>query len=530
MNRFPIIFLLLIVCPVVVFGFDGPTMGWSSWNTYRVNINDSLIRRQADALVRSGLKDAGYNHVNIDDGFFGGRDETTGDLKFHPVRFPSGLKGTVDYVHSLGLRAGIYSDAGANTCGCYWDNDTIARNVGLLGHETRDARLFFKDIGFDFIKIDYCGADGNQNEQLYYYEPEQRYKAIAEAIAATGRDDVRVNVCRWAFPGTWVRDVATSWRTTSDINPTWGSVRGIIAENLYLSAYAGEGHYNDMDMLEVGRGMSAEEDRTHFAMWCMMSSPLLIGCDLTSLSPATLGLLTNPELIAINQDPLGLQAYVAKTDGTTYALVKDVVSRDSTLRAVALYNPSDSARRISLGLDEIQLAGATAVRDVLSRTDVAPVADSLIAVVPPHGVRIYRLDGARRMMRTRYEAETAFLSAYQELYNSEYAGTAYYEPRLGASGGMIVRNMGMTPANDMIWRDVTVAKDGDYTISFRVFGDRPVEMIVFVNDGRGYKLPVSGRPDGEEVGLKLPLNAGRNTIRLASRDKAPDVDYMIVGR
>lgn len=339
MNRFPIIFLLLIVCPVVVFGFDGPTMGWSSWNTYRVNINDSLIRRQADALVRSGLKDAGYNHVNIDDGIFGGRDEATGELKFHPVRFPSGLKGTVDYVHSLGLRAGIYSDAGANTCGCYWDNDTIARNVGLLGHETRDARLFFKDIGFDFIKIDYCGADGNQNEQLYYYEPEQRYKAIAEAIAATGRDDVRVNVCRWAFPGTWVRDVATSWRTTSDINPTWGSVRGIIAENLYLSAYAGEGHYNDMDMLEVGRGMSAEEDRTHFAMWCMMSSPLLIGCDLTSLSPATLGLLTNPELIAINQDPLGLQAYVAKTDGTTYALVKDVVSRDSALRAVALYNP-----------------------------------------------------------------------------------------------------------------------------------------------------------------------------------------------
>ena len=181
MNRFPIIFLLLIVCPVVVFGFDGPTMGWSSWNTYRVNINDSLIRRQADALVRSGLKDAGYNHVNIDDGFFGGRDEATGELKYHPVRFPSGLKGTVDYVHSLGLRAGIYSDAGANTCGCYWDNDTIARNVGLLGHETRDARLFFKDIGFDFIKIDYCGADGNQNEQLYYYEPEQRYKAIAEA-------------------------------------------------------------------------------------------------------------------------------------------------------------------------------------------------------------------------------------------------------------------------------------------------------------------------------------------------------------
>lgn len=527
MNRLITVFLLSLI-PLAVFGIDTPVMGWSSWNTYRVNINDSLIRRQADALVQSGLKAAGYNHINIDDGYFGGRDRDTGQLKFHPVRFPDGLKGIVGHIHSLGLKAGIYSDAGANTCGCFWDNDTIARNVGLLGHEMDDCRLFFNDIGFDFIKIDYCGADGNQNEQHYYFEPEERYSAIAQAIAATGRDDVRINVCRWAFPGTWVRDVAASWRTTPDISPSWNSVRDIIAENLYLSAYAGNGRYNDMDMLEVGRGMSREEDRTHFAMWCIMSSPLLIGCDLTTLTPETLQLISNPELIALNQDPLGLQAYVAKTDGSAYVLVKDVVRRHSATRAVALYNPTDSARRISVGLDEIQLAGKTSLRDLLNRRDAGFTTDSLSATIPAHGVGVYLLQGERRLMRRRYEAECAYLSRYQELYNPESTGSAYYAPRAGASGGMIVRNAGITPSNDIIWNDVTVDADGHFTVSFKVYGNAPAELTVYANNGKGTRLTVEGRPGGEVLTASLPLRAGQNIIRLASRDKAPDIDYMSI--
>lgn len=522
------IFLVVALCPLAVLGFDTPTMGWSSWNTYRVNINDSLICRQADALVETGLKNAGYNHINIDDGYFGGRDEATGMLKFHPVRFPNGLKPVVDHIHSLGLKAGIYSDAGANTCGSFWDNDTIARNVGLLGHEINDCQLFFNELGFDFIKVDYCGADGNQNKQLYYYEPAERYAAIARAIAATGRDDVRMNVCRWAFPGTWVRDVATSWRTTTDINPSWESVRNIIVENLYLSAYAGNGRYNDMDMLEVGRGMKPEEDRTHFAMWCMMSSPLLIGCDLTTLSAETLELISNPELIALNQDALGLQAYVAKTDGTTYVLVKDVERRDSTTRAVALYNPTDSVRRISVGLDEIQLAGNTSVRDLINRRNVGNISDTLSVDVPPHGTGIYLLKGERRLMRKLYEAECAFLSRYQELYNPEYVGSAYYAPRAGTSGGMVVRNVGLTPSNDIIWNNVRVDDDGTYTVSFKVFGDRPAEIMVYANDGVGMKLSVKGNPDGEVVNAQLQLTKGDNVIRIAARGKAPDIDYMTI--
>lgn len=527
MQKFSILSILSFF-PFVLFGYDTPTMGWSSWNTYRVNINDSLICRQADALVQTGLKDVGYNHINIDDGYFGGRDENTRMLKFHPKRFPKGLKNVVDHIHSLGLKAGIYSDAGANTCGSFWDNDTIARNVGLLGHEKEDCQLFFKELGFDFIKVDYCGADGKQNEQLYYYEPEERYTTIARAIAATGRDDVRLNVCRWAFPGTWVRDVASSWRTTPDINPSWESVRNIIAENLYLSAYAGNGHYNDMDMLEVGRGLTTEEDRTHFAMWCIMSSPLLIGCDLTTLRPETLELISNPELIALNQDPVGLQAYVAKTDGAAYVLVKDVERRDSTTRAVALYNPTDSARRVSIGLDEIQLSGATSVRDLMNRREIGVVTDSISAMVPAHGTGIYLLNGERRLMRKHYEAESAFLSRYQELYNPEYVGSAYYSPLAGGSGGMIVRNVGLTPSNDIIWNNVNVENDDTYSVSFKVFGDKPAEMIVYANDGEGYKLQVKGNPDGEIVNTHLHLAKGDNVIRLASREKAPDIDYMAI--
>lgn len=526
-RRLDVIFLLL-ACTLAAHSFDTPTMGWSSWNTYRVDINDSLICRQSDALVRSGLKDAGYDHINIDDGFFGGRDSVDGRLMFHPVRFPHGLRKTVDHIHSLGLKAGIYSDAGANTCGNFWDHDSIARNVGMLGHEIEDCRLLFGELGFDFIKIDYCGADGKQNEQLYYYDPAERYTTVARAIADTGRDDVRLNVCRWAFPGTWVRNVASSWRTTSDINPSWEAVRGIIAENLYLSAYAGGGRYNDMDMLEVGRGMSQEEDRTHFAMWCIMSSPLLIGCDLTTIRPETLRLITNPELIALNQDSLGLQAYVAKTDGETFVLVKDVELCDSTKRAVALYNPSDSAREVSVRLDEIQLDGPASVRDVMNRCGLGEVSDSLSSLIPPHGVGMYVLDGKRRIMRNRYEAEHAFLTDYQELYDPEDAGTAYYAARPGSSGGMVVRNMGVTPTNDMMWNDVVVEPDGDYAVSFNVFGDRPVEMLVFANDGEGHKLVVEGDAAGERVGTVLRLLAGHNVIRLASRFKSPDIDYMTV--
>ena len=231
-----------------------PVMGWSSWNTYRIHINEALIKKQADAMVSQGLKEAGYLYVNVDDGFFGWRDEN-GKLQTHPERFPNGLKCVADYIHSKGLKAGIYSDAGSNTCGSIWDKDPNGVGVGLYGHEKQDADLFFNEWGFDFIKIDYCGAG-----QSLALEEQKRYTEIRQAIDAVCNRNISLNICRWAFPGTWAKDLARSWRISADITPQWESIKYIIGKNLYLSAYAGGGHYNDMDMLEIGRGLKPEED------------------------------------------------------------------------------------------------------------------------------------------------------------------------------------------------------------------------------------------------------------------------------
>ncbi len=508
---------------------ETPTMGWSSWNTYRVNISDSLIMSQADAMVYNGLRDAGYRYINIDDGYFGGRDEATGSLKFHPTRFPRGLKPVVDHIHSLGLKAGIYSDAGANTCGNYWDKDTIARNVGLYRHEYRDCEMFFNELGFDFIKVDFCGGDAPQNTQRYSLDPQQCYTKIAEAIKATGRDDVRLNVCRWNYPGTWVSDVATSWRTTHDIYCAWESVRDIIAENLYLSAYAGNGRYNDMDMLEIGRTLSDEEDRTHFGMWCIMASPLLIGCDMTTLSPLTLDLLKNPELIALNQDKLGLQAYVVKPSGGGYILVKDIENPEGLTRAVAFYNPTDTTVVMTLDFEEIQLSGKVASRDLYERKDLPKRKNGMTVEVPPHGTRIYRLEGEGRLHRTRYEAETAYLTSYQEIYNPQVLNTPEYVADSRCSNGVKVTRTGVTPINDLLWKNVRCSEAGEYELTVGCLSPEKREFFISVNGGDGYKLKVPGGDEVVSVSVKMPLKAGVNSVRLYNdRELMPDIDFLDV--
>ena len=303
---------IIVLCYVATTGkaqnnsFIPPIMGWSSWNTYRININEQLIKKQADAIIDRGLKAVGYLYINIDDGFFGWRDES-GILHAHPKRFPNGLENIVKYIHDKGLKAGIYSDAGSKTCGSIWDNDPNGIGVGLYGHEKQDADLFFNKWGFDFIKIDYCGAG-----QELALDEQKRYTEIYQAFNDVCNHKISLNICRWAFPGTWAEDIATSWRISADITPEWASIKHIINKNLYLSAYARHGHYNDMDMLEIGRGLKPEEEEVHFGMWCIMSSPLLIGCDLTTIPDKSLELLKNKELIAINQDSLGLQAYVVQ--------------------------------------------------------------------------------------------------------------------------------------------------------------------------------------------------------------------------
>ncbi len=510
-----------------------PIMGWSSWNTYRVNISDSIICRQADAMASNGLKEAGYRYINIDDGFFGGRDKA-GRLLIHPHRFPDGLKPVVDYIHRLGFKAGIYSDAGRNTCGSFWDADSIARGVGFYGHDQQDADFYFKETGFDFIKVDFCGGDPKQNAEQLDLDERERYTAIRDAIRRTGRNDVGLNVCRWAFPGTWVCGLASSWRISTDIWPGWASIRDIIGRNRYLSAYASPGHYNDMDMLELGRGLSPQEERTHMGMWSIMSSPLLVGCDLTAIPESSLSLLTNPEVVALNQDTLGLQARMVKRVGGVELYVKDVVRRNGLTRAVALYNPTDSAVRFRLAAADVDLAGMVAVRDLFARTDVGPMADGVMeATVAPHDTHLYLLTGERRVERTVYEAECAWLEAYQCIANEQALGTATYTDDAACSGGAKVTWLGKRPDNYLEWRDVWSDDGGEYEMCLRCLSPERREVTVSVNGQEISTLafaPGAGNAAAEGR-LTVRLRAGRNVVRLSNGGAwAPDVDVMLLRR
>ena len=524
-----LLFAAALVITASAAGQEGPTMGWSSWNSFGVNINESLIKKQADAMVSKGLKDVGFDHINIDDGYFGGRDKADGHLLVHPSRFPNGLKVVADYIHEKGLKAGIYSDAGHNTCGSMFNGDVTGKGVGLYEHEQQDADFFFKECGFDFIKVDFCGGSYYHNEDHLVLDEQQRYTAIAQAIKNTGRSDVRMNACRWAYPGTWIDGVAFSWRTTGDISDNWGSVKSILAENLYLSAYCSKGHYNDMDMLEVGRSLSTEEDKTHFGMWCIMNSPLLIGCDMRNIKTTTLNLLKNKELIALNQDPLYQQAYVAGLVNGCHLLVKDLEQLNGTKRAFAVYNPNDEAKTVTVLFKDIDLAGTVKLRDVFQKQDVGEMTDSYEVKVPAHGTRIYVAEAETRLERTRYEAETGYISVYQEIKNNQAEKTGIYEAADFCSGGYKAGWLGQSEKNDLQWRNVYSNDGGEYQLTIGFISGDSRNITVSVN-GKKVKTISANSGGWQKVGTKtvtIQLQKGQNTIRLSNATNwLPDIDYI----
>lgn len=514
-----------------------PLMGWSSWNTFALNISEEIILSVARAMATNGLKAAGYRYVNIDDGFFDGHD-AEGRLKWHPKRFPNGMKGTVDGIHALGLKAGTYSDAGDNTCGSLDGKpggDPSGIGAGLYGHDAADCRLHFGELGFDFFKVDYCGGyNRGLDERTRYFE-------IAAAIRATGRTDVRLNICRWAFPGTWAAEIAGSWRTTSDIRASWKSLKAIISENLYLSAFASPGHFNDMDMLEVDRvagtfvstfgddvGMTRDEELTHFGLWCLMSSPLVLGCDPRRMSAETMRLVTNPYLLAMNQDGLGLQAYVAAREGEAYVLVKDAERRFGPSRYVALYNAGDAEHRFVLRSRDVDLGGRVDAFDLADRSDCGSFSNEVSVAVAPHATRFFRLDAERRLERTVYEAETAYLPDYQELKDADKAWTAHAVPVTNASGGVAVTKLGKRPTNDLVFRDVRITSPGRRRLVFFCRAEGARSLGVSVDGGSVRTLDVSGTAGAfAPVAYDVDLAGGLHEIRLTNPSAPlPDVDRM----
>ncbi|WP_028298506.1 glycoside hydrolase family 27 protein [Olivibacter sitiensis] len=361
-----------------------PIMGWSSWNNFRIDINEKLIREQADALISTGLYDAGYRYINIDDGYFWGRD-SIGNLLTDTIKFPSGMRHLVEYIHNKGLKAGIYTDAGENTCGSIYDNDKNGIGVGIYGHIEQDTRLFFKDWGFNFLKVDWCGG-----EQMNLSE-EEEYTKIIDAVKSIDSSIV-FNICRWQFPGEWALKKADSWRISQDIRENFKSILAIIDINRDLYKYASPGHYNDMDMLQVGRGMSYEEDKTHFSMWCMLNSPLLAGNDLRNMSTETIQILTNKELISIHQDPALQQAKCISAEGGIEIWEKTLFSEKGKTTAIAIMNRNEEKVKYQVSPKKLNAGRTCMIRDLWLHKDLGELGKERSLVLPAHGIIVLKIE------------------------------------------------------------------------------------------------------------------------------------------
>jgi alpha-galactosidase len=372
-----------------------PPMGWNSWNTFGCNINEALIRGMADAMVSSGMRELGYQYVVVDDCWFNPNRDSAGNLQGDPGRFPSGMKALGDYLHGKGLKFGIYQVPVDKTCAQYFGSYPGA--TGSQGHEAQDARQFAA-WGVDFLKYDWCSPAGSINDQV------TTFAKMRDALAATGRPIVySINpnsIHAKTGPQRNWGDVANMWRTTEDITNAWDTgqtngypmgIQNIVNVTVPLAGYARPGGFNDPDMMEVGRGgMTDTEMRSHFALWAIMASPLIAGNDLRSMNSATQTILKNQNLIAINQDTLGLQATQVSNDGTRRVLAKRLANGDV---AVALFNQGSGTTTISTTAAAIGKTGTSfTLRDAWTNA-TSTSTGAITASVPGHGTVVYQVSG-----------------------------------------------------------------------------------------------------------------------------------------
>jgi alpha-galactosidase len=370
-----------------------PPMGWNSWNKFACNVDETIIRQTADAIVLSGMKDAGYQYVNIDDCWHGARD-SHGFISADTARFPSGIKALADYVHSKGLKLGLYSDAGSKTCG---------GRPGSRGYEHQDA-LMYAEWGVDYLKYDWCNTEA--------LKAEGAYMTMRDALYATGRPIV-LSICEWGTdkPWLWGPKIGHLWRTTGDIyscfdcikdNGTWQAhgVMQILDMQKGLRQYAGPGHWNDPDMMEVGNGLTPNEDRAHFSMWAMLAAPLIAGNDIRSMPKDVAGVLTNRDVIAVDQDSLGIEGFQHSARDSVEIWFKPLVRGEW---AMVVLNRAQSPRDVhfdwsretvtdSLSNRRAAFGGTTyRVRDLWTKKDLGTTKRALAVRVPARDVLMVRL-------------------------------------------------------------------------------------------------------------------------------------------
>ena len=394
-----LLLLLFINCNAFAQKFEGlaltPPMGWNSWNTFQIKIDEQLVKDVADVMVSSGMKDVGYTYIVLDDGWMTiARDPKTGDLVADPKKFPHGMKALSDYVHSKGLKFGLYNCAGTKTCAGF---------PGTRGYEYQDARLYASwDV--DYLKFDWCYTDG--------INAKEAYATMSNALKTAGRPIV-FSLCEWGTnkPWQWAAPVGHLWRTTGDISNlfdgildhgTWqqNGIMRIVDSQDSIRKYAGPGHWNDPDMLEVGNGLTAAENRTHFSMWCMLAAPLIAGNDLRKMDAETKNILTSKEVIAIDQDPLGIEALKFRNQDSLQIWFKPLTNNDW---AVCFVNRTSQSKQIEfdwqseLVNDDFSKREFNAktmtykLRDLWLKKDIGETKKPLKATVLPHDVLALKL-------------------------------------------------------------------------------------------------------------------------------------------
>ncbi|RYY34207.1 MAG: glycoside hydrolase family 27 protein [Sphingobacteriaceae bacterium] len=371
-----------------------PPMGWNSWNTFQTNINEKMLRDVADIFVSSGMRDAGYKYLVLDDGWMAMERDQNGQLIADPKKFPSGMKALADYIHSKGLKFGIYNCAGDKTCGGY---------PGTRGHEYEDARLY-ASWGVDYLKYDWCNTDS--------LHAREAYTTMARALQATGRP-ILFSLCEWGNhqPWLWADGIGEMYRSTGDITAnfdkdkhmgTWTalSVMSIVDKQPAIRKYNGPNHWNDPDMLEVGNGMSYTEDKAHFSLWCMLAAPLMAGNDLRKMSPQSSDILTKKEAIAINQDPLGIAAYRYFAFDGLEIWIKPLTDNNI---AVCFLNRSDKPQNVNYVWMEHKLKDALSkldidftkstfmLRDVWAKKNIGTTKTAFRKTIAPHDAVLLKL-------------------------------------------------------------------------------------------------------------------------------------------
>ena len=372
-----------------------PPMGWNSWNTFQTNISEQLVKGIAEVMVSSGMKDAGYTYLVLDDGWMAmERDPKTGDLVPDPKKFPNGLKPVIDYVHSKGLKFGLYNCAGTKTCAGY---------PGTRGYEYQDAR-FYASLGTDYLKFDWCNTEG--------INAKEAYTTMSKALKTADRPIV-FSLCEWGNnqPWLWAEPVGQLWRTTGDITAQLDGIKSygnwhangvmtIVDMQDSLRKYAGPNHWNDPDMLEVGNGLTPAQNRSHFSLWAMLAAPLIAGNDLRKMSAETKSVLTNKDVIAINQDLLGIQGFRYSNKDSIQTWFKPLSKNEW---AVCFVNRSSVAKQLDFNwqnesvIDNLYNKSLDAksttyrLRDLWTKKDVGTTRTPVKTTIQPYDVLMLRL-------------------------------------------------------------------------------------------------------------------------------------------